>query len=70
MSRSHRPLDENGKILSVGSYLVPIMEKAGADKGSRNHALKQKQLNHMKDGQAVGVKAESKTANLTVNAKQ
>ena len=69
VSRSHRPLDENGKILSVGSYLVPIMEKACADKGVEIMLETEATEIIMKDGQAVGVKAESKTANLTVNAK-
>lgn len=33
VNRIHRPLDENGKVISVGSYIVPILEQTAKDLG-------------------------------------
>lgn len=70
VKRIHRPVDEDGKVISVGSYIVPILEKKAEDDGvefiyetTANKIL-------MEDGKAVGIEAEGKSGNkVTVNAK-
>lgn len=70
VKRIHRPVNEDGQVISVGSYVVPILEKQAEKEGveflyetTANKIL-------MKDGKAVGVEAEGKTGNkVTVNAK-
>ena len=61
--RIHRPVSPEGKILSVGSYLVPILEQGCIDNGVDIifNAPVTKIL--MQDGKAVGVKAEGYTVN-------
>lgn len=63
--RIHRPVDAEGKMLSVGSYLVPLMEKVCKDNGVEIIFNAPVTEILTKDGAAVGVKAEG----YTVNAK-
>ena len=71
VKRIHRPVNEEGKVVSVGAYLVPLMEKACQDRGVEFI------LNTTADtilvdanGQAVGVSGTDKDGNtVTVNAK-
>lgn len=67
--RQHRPVDENGKILSVGTYLV---EKLGteAEKLGVKIVFNAKVTEILMDGdKAAGVKAETKDGEMTVKAK-
>lgn len=63
--RCHRPVDENSKILSVGPYIVPLLEQSCIDNGVEIIYNTPVTEILMEDGQAVGVKAEG----CTVNAK-
>ena len=70
VKRIHRPVNEEGKTLSVGAYLVPkleaAMDAAGVDAFYNTTATKIL----MADGKAVGVEAEGAAGNsITVNAK-
>lgn len=70
VKRIHRPVNDEGQVVSVGSYVVPILESTCEDEGvtvmyntTANKIL-------MEDGKAVGVEAEGKTGNkVTINAK-
>jgi len=64
VKRIHRPVDENGKVISVGAYLVPALEQACADNGVE--ILFETTVDTiLTDGdKVVGVKA----GDLTVNA--
>ena len=70
VKRIHRPLNADGKVASVGAYVVPILEKNCTDRGieimydtTANKVL-------MKDGKAVGIEAAGKSGNkITINAK-
>ena len=71
VKRIHRPVNDEGKVVSVGAYLIPLMEKACQDRGVEII------LNTTADtiltdanGQAVGVSGTDKDGNtVTVNAK-
>ena len=71
VKRIHRPVNDEGKVVSVGAYLIPLMEKACQDRGIEIV------LNTTVDtilvdanGQAVGVSGTDKDGNtVTVNAK-
>lgn len=69
VKRIHRPLDTDKKVLSVGSYLVPVMTKACEDKGVQ--FLYETPANELivMDGKVTGVKAASTTTEYTINAK-
>ena len=72
VKRIHRPVDENGKTVSVGAYTVPLLEKACE---ARENILlltdtTADAILTDDDGCAVGVSATGKTGNkVTVNAK-
>ncbi|MEG0170264.1 MAG: flavocytochrome c [Anaerorhabdus sp.] len=68
-NRSHRPVDEAGKILSVGSYLVPIFEQAAKDNNVTFYMETEATEILMNEGTAVGVKASSADTDYTINAK-
>lgn len=65
VKRIHRPVNAEGKTVSVGAYIVPILEQACADAGVE--ILYEAPVTEilMDGGKAVGVKAEG----YTVNAK-
>ena len=71
VKRIHRPVNEEGKVVSVGAYLIPLMQKNCEDRGIEIV------LNTTVDtiltdanGAAVGVSGTDKDGNtVTVNAK-
>ena len=65
VKRIHRPVNAEGKTVSVGGYIVPILEKACADNGVEIIFNAPVTEILMDGGKAVGVKAEG----YTVNAK-
>lgn len=70
VKRIHRPVNDEGQVVSVGSYMIPILEKAAESENVE--ILYDTTANKivMEDGKAVGVVAEGKTGNtVTVNAK-
>ena len=71
VKRIHRPVNEEGKVVSVGAYLIPLMEKACQDRGVE-FILNTTADTILTDanGQAVGVSGTDKDGNtVTVNAK-
>ena len=71
VKRIHRPVDENGKTLSVGAYMVPLL-KENLDKHENIELLTNTTATKilMDNGAAVGVVAETSAgATVTVNAK-
>lgn len=64
VKRIHRPVNAEGKTVSVGAYLVPVLEKACADNGVEIFFETTADTILMDGGKAVGVKA----GDLTVNA--
>lgn len=71
VKRIHRPVDENGKTVAVGAYLIPILEKNVNDRENVTLLLDTTADKILMDGdQAVGIHATGKTGNsITVNAK-
>lgn len=70
VKRIHRPVNDEGQVVSVGSYIVPILEKEVENEGVEvlYNTTANKIL--MDDGKAVGIVAEGKTGNtVTINAK-
>lgn len=70
VNRRHYPVNESGKSIAVGSYIVPILEKNLQD--CNVQFLFDTTANEiiMKDGKAVGIKATGKDGNkVTINAK-
>lgn len=65
VKRIHRPVNDEGKTVSVGAYIVPILEQACADAGVEIIYEAPVTEILMDGGKAVGVKAEG----YTVNAK-
>ena len=65
VKRIHWPKNDAGQKTNVGAYIVPIMEKACKDNGVEILFNTPATEILMKDGKAVGVKAEG----YTVNAK-
>lgn len=65
VKRIHRPVNAEGKTVSVGAYIVPILEQACADNGVEIIFNAPVTEILMDGGKAVGVKAEG----YTVNAK-
>ena len=65
VKRIHRPVDADGKVVSVGSYVVPILQKACEDNGVQIIYNAPATEILMDNGAAVGVKADG----YTVNAK-
>ena len=71
VKRIHRPVNEEGKVVSVGAYLVPLMEKACQERGVE-FILNTTADTILTDesGKAVGVSGTDKDGNtVTVNAK-
>ena len=71
VKRIHRPVNEEGKVVSVGAYLVPLMEKACQERGVE-FILNTTVDTILTDanGQAVGVSGTGKDGStVTVNAK-
>ena len=63
VKRIHRPINAEGKIISMGSYIVPILEQACIDNGVEILFNAPVTEILMADGKAIGVKAEGYTVN-------
>ncbi|MBQ3396633.1 MAG: flavocytochrome c [Synergistaceae bacterium] len=71
VKRIHRPLNEEKKVVSVGGYMIPRLEKACRDRKNITLLLETTATSIMTDdnGKISGIEAESKGAKVTVNAK-
>lgn len=70
VKRIHRPTNEEGKVVSVGSYLIPLMEKNCKDRGIDIVLNTTVDTILTKDGAAVGVSGKGGDGNsVVVNAK-
>ncbi len=71
VKRIHRPVNDEGKVLSVGSYVVPILEKNVEDRGIEVlYNTTANQILTDDNGAAVGIVAEGKNGEtITINAK-
>lgn len=69
VKRIHRPVDEDGKTVSVGSYLIPIMEQCVTERGVDLHLNTKAERILTENGVAVGVGATNEDGStLTVHA--
>ena len=69
VKRIHRPVDENGKVVSVGAYVVPLLQQNLEKRGIKLLTDTPATEILMDNGAAVGVKAEGPDASYTINAK-
>ena len=71
VKRIHRPLNEEGKVVSVGAYTVPLLEEACARRDNITILTDTAATEILTaDGAACGIAATGKTGNaVTVNAK-
>ena len=69
VKRIHRPVDENGKVISVGAYVVPLLQQNLENRGITLMTDTPAVEILMDGGQAVGVKAEGADKTYTINAK-
>lgn len=70
VKRIHRPVNAEGKTLSVGSYIVPILEKNVTDRGIEILFDTTATEIRMENGAAVGINGVTANgANVIVNAK-
>ena len=70
VKRIHRPVNDEGKVVSVGAYVVPLLQKNLEERGIRlltdTPAV---EILTNDAGEAVGVKAEGPDGTVIVNAK-
>ncbi|MBR2528749.1 MAG: flavocytochrome c [Blautia sp.] len=70
VKRIHRPVGEDGKTVSVGSYLIPIFQSNLEERGIDLHLNTTATKLLVEDGAVVGVEAEGPDGQkVTVNAK-
>ena len=70
VKRIHRPVNDEGKVVSVGAYIVPILDKNLKDRGIDVLLNTTAEQILIEDGAAVGVVAAAKDGHtVTVNAK-
>lgn len=69
VKRIHRPVDSEGKTISVGSYLIPLLEENCKNLGVEIITGTKATEIIMKDGAAAGIMAESSNTKYTINAK-
>ena len=72
VKRIHRPVNDEGKVVSVGAYVVPRLEEALKSRENITLLLDTTATAILTDntGAALGIEAEGKTGNkVTVNAK-
>ncbi|MCQ2538347.1 MAG: flavocytochrome c [Lachnospiraceae bacterium] len=70
VKRIHRPVNAEGKTVSVGAYLIPILEKAVKDSGVELLLSTNAESIVMTDGKATGITAKDSDGNaVTINAK-
>ena len=69
VKRIHRPVDADGKVVSVGAYVVPLLQQNLEKRGIKLLTDTPATEILVDNGAAVGVKAESAGASYTINAK-
>lgn len=71
VKRIHRPVNAEGKTVSVGSYIVPVLLKNVEDRNIEiMYETTANEILTDANGAAVGIKATGKTGNtITINAK-
>ena len=70
VKRIHRPVDDEGKVISVGSYIIPILKENLEARGIDLLLNTTATSIIMEDGKAVGIEAVGADGgNVTVNAK-
>jgi len=70
VKRIHRPVNDEGKVVSVGAYVIPILEKNVNDRGIEILFSTTANTILMNEGKACGVVAEGASGEkVTVNAK-
>lgn len=69
VKRIHRPVNEEGKTVSVGSYLIPILSK-NCETNEKIQILTETTATEivMKDGAAAGIVAENGDGTFQINA--
>lgn len=65
VKRIHRPVDENGKVIAVGSYMIPILEE---NLNKRENitlltSVTAEEITKAEDGKISGVKAKGSSGN-------
>ncbi len=65
VKRIHRPVDENGKVIAVGSYMIPILEEnlKKRDKITLLTSVTAEEITKSEDGKISGVKAKGSSGN-------
>ena len=65
VKRIHRPVDENGKVIAVGSYMIPILEENlnKRDKITLLTSVTAEEITKSEDGKISGVKAKGGSGN-------
>lgn len=70
VKRIHRPVNDEGKVVSVGAYVIPILEKNVNERGIEIIFSTTAKEIIVKDGAAAGVRAEGEAGNsVVINAK-
>ena len=70
VKRIHRPVDAEGKTISVGAYMVPILEAAVSSRDNVTLLTSTTATKILKDGDAVcGIEADKEGKTITINAK-
>ncbi len=70
VKRIHRPVDDEGKVVSVGAYIVPILQQNLEDRGIELRLNTTATQILMEDGKAAGVEAVGADGQkVTVHAK-
>lgn len=70
VKRIHRPVNDEGKVVSVGAYVIPILEKNVTDRGIDIYFNTTAKRILVNEGKAVGVVGEGASGEtVTVNAK-
>ncbi len=70
VKRIHRPVNDEGKVVSVGAYVIPILEKNVNERGIEIIFSTTAKEIIVKDGVAAGVRAEGEAGNsVVINAK-
>lgn len=69
VKRIHRPVNDEGKVISVGAYVVPILENTMNSKGVTTYFNTTAEEIVMNDGKAAGIVAvKDDGSKVTVNA--
>lgn len=70
VKRIHRPVNDEGKVVSVGAYVIPILEKNVNERGIEILFSTTAEEILVNEGKAAGVRAKGASGNsVTINAK-